>query len=262
MLQLTQRSLNLLPPMRTKGFGYLGATTGQVQAGAAGAISIASTAASNMPTGTKIEASIGTALLTAAALTPPPANVILAAAGAIAEALAAFGVGAGCGDTCTKATAIVNQAEPAFLANVQQYEAGLISAEQAQQTYINLWTAVQVACRAIPGSAGQNCVSDRQAGACTWKQRSDSLLIDFPGEPQEGECWNWYSGYFVPLTYPALVPYVDPTVAALSNGTAAVGDSFASISSSVSSALSGIPSSYLLIGAGLLLLAGMSGGRN
>jgi hypothetical protein len=259
MLQLTQRSLNYLPPMRTKGFGYLGATAGQVQAGAAGALSIAATAASNMPTGTKIEASIGTALLTAAALTPPPANAILAAAGVIAEALAAFGVGAGCGDTCIKATAIVNQAEPAFLANVQQYHAGQISQEQAQQTYINLWTAVQVACKAIPGAAGQNCISDRAAGSCKWHQTDSSPLLAFPGEPQPGECWNWYLGYFGPLTVPALVPYVDPNAQASS---ATGGDSLASFGAGITSALAGIPSSYYLVGAGLLLLVAASGGKN
>ena len=124
------------------------------------------------------------------------------AAAGVAKILAALGVGEGCGSTCIQATSIVNNAEPAFLANVQQYEAGQITQSQAIDTYNNLWSALAVACHAIPGTAGQTCLSDRQQGACTWKQTSDGDTLGLPGVPAVGECWNWYLGYYVPLTYP------------------------------------------------------------
>lgn len=182
------------------------------------------------------------ALLTAAAVTPPPANAILAAAAGIAATLGALGVGEGCGSTCVQATSIVNQAEPAFLANVQQYERGEITAEQAQQTWGNLWQAVETSCAAIPGAAGQDCVSDRADGACKWRQTSTSPLLGLPGEPEEGECWNWKSGYFDPLTHPPVnVP---------AESSALVSDS-GSILSSVG--ISGSLAAPLLIGAAVLV---------
>src|SRR5271157_1359998 len=72
---------------------------------------------------------LASALATAAAVTPPPANLILGIAAGIAGALAALGVGQGCGQTCIQATNVVNTAEPSFLANVQQYESGAITQE-------------------------------------------------------------------------------------------------------------------------------------
>jgi hypothetical protein len=170
-------------------------------------------ASSPLPVSTEIEDSAAAAL-TAAASIPSPATPFLLAAAGIAKALAALGVGAGCGQTCIQATSVVNQAEPALLANIQQYEAGQISQAQAQQTYNNVWQGIQVSCSAIPGQAGQDCVSDRAEGSCKWKQTTTSPLLSFPGEPQPGECWNWYSGYYVPLTMPPLTPMAATSTAA------------------------------------------------
>lgn len=160
---------------------------------------------SQVPLGKLGMAAAATSLATAAAVTPPPANIILGAAAAIVSILSAAGVGQGCGQTCIQATSIVNRAEPAFLANVQQYENGEISQAQAQQTWNNLWLAVQGSCAAIPGPAGQDCVNDRAQGACKWRQTPNGDTLGLPGVPQVGECWNWYSGYYEPLTYPPVV---------------------------------------------------------
>lgn len=195
-------------------------------------------AGSTAPVSTQIETGLASSLATAAAITPPPANAILGVAAGIAAILAAAGVGSGCGQTCIQATNLVNQAEPAFLANLQQYENGQITQAQAQATYNNLWQALQVACAAIPGAAGQKCISDRQQGACTWKATGTPPT---PYSPADGACWDWYSAYYVPLTYPPTNAPATSTVAA------AAGSVLSSVG--VSSSLA-VP---LMIGAAVLV---------
>ena len=194
------------------------------------------------------------ALSTAAAVTPPPADVILAAAAGVAKVLGALGIGAGCGVTCTQATAIVNDAEPAFLANLQQYEDGQITQAQAQATYNNLWQAMTVACAAIPGSAGQDCISDRQQGSCHWNATGTPPT---PYSPQDGECWNWYLAYYVPLTYPPINAPVaaSSTTATTSSTGPASGSSSATATSGLSSLFSGSGSFFLIAAAVLGVIA-------
>jgi hypothetical protein len=108
---------------------------------------------------------------------------IVAAAAAIAGML---GVGQGCGQTCVQATSIVNQAEPILKQNLAAYQSGQIDQATAISNYNQVWQSVLTACAAIPGTAGQNCVGDRQQGACHYKDAT-------------GNCWNWYIGYYVPL---------------------------------------------------------------
>ena len=196
---------------------------------------------------TEAENSAAIALTTAAAFGGPAAPFLLAAAG-IAKVLASLGVGAGCGQTCIQAANIVNQAEPALQANLDQYEAGLITQEQAQSTFNSVWQGIDVACSAIPGDPGQKCITDRQQGACTWKQTTDSSALSYPGEPQPGECWNWYSGYFVPLTLPPLV--AASTSATSAGGSSALSEVGTAADSLASSA--GLPAGS---GAWLLLAA-------
>jgi len=209
-------------------------------------------ATSTLPVSSMAEDSAAAALTTAAAVTPPPADAILAAAAGVAKALAELGIGAGCGQTCIAATNIVNQAEPAFLANLTQYENGEITQAQAQQTYQNLWQAMVVSCSAITGSAGQNCISDRQEGACTWKATGTPPT---PYSPADGQCWNWYLAYFVPLTYP---PINAP--AASASTTSGVESEVSSAAGDVASSL-GLSSSmgtWLLLGAAAVLLVVIS----
>jgi hypothetical protein len=246
----------MLPPVRDyelaglRGLGDV--TSGQITAASNSASQLAATLSSNEPPSLMALNSAASALATAAALTPPPASVILLAASGVAKILATLGIGEGCGVTCTQATAIVNQAEPAFVANVMQYEAGQITQQQAIDTYNNLWSAMAVACHAIPGTAGQDCLSDRQQGACTWKQTADGDTLGLPGVPDVGECWNWYLGYYVPLTY--------PPVNAPAGSVGAQAASSTSATSSSSSVIAGLSSStLLLVGAGVLALFAFGG---
>jgi hypothetical protein len=188
-------------------------------------------------TSTVVENSLATSLAAAAPLSGPAAPFLLAAA-AIAKTLAALGVGAGCGATCIQATNVVNQAEPALLANLQQYEAGEVSQEQAQAVYNNVWQGILASCAAIPGSAGQKCVTDRQEGACTWKATGTPPT---PYSPADGQCWNWYNAYYVPLTYPAMNP-----APASTDITGAVGSAVTSAESSLG--ISGSTGTLLLLG--------------
>jgi hypothetical protein len=208
---------------------------------------------STAPASAQIESSVASSLNAAAAKAPPPINYILAGASVVASLLEALGVGSGCGSTCVQATSIVNQAEPAFLANLQAYENGQIDQATAIANYNNLWQAIEVSCSAVPGSAGQKCVSDRQEGACTWKATGTPPT---PYSPAVGSCWNWYNAYYVPLTYPPInAPAATPTgTTGASTGT--------TVASSLSSALAGIPSSAFLIGGGLLVALALFGGNN
>lgn len=106
----------------------------------------------------------------------------------------ALHIGEGCGPTCVQATSVVNQAEPTFQMNLDGYQQGVIDQNTALSNFNAMWLAIEQACGAIPGVAGQNCVSDRQAGACKWKDSN-------------GNCWNWWVGYHDPLLQPSKVPY-------------------------------------------------------
>jgi hypothetical protein len=178
------------------------------------------------------------ALAIAAATPPSPATPFLLAAAAIATALAKLGVGAGCGQTCIQATNVVNQAEPALLANLQQYEAGEISQAQAQATFNNVWQGIQVSCSAIPGGAGQDCISNRAEGACHWKATGTPPT---PYSPPVGSCWNWFNAYYTPLTYP---PMTAPSTG--TDVTGAVGSAVTSAETSLG--ISGNTGTLLLLG--------------
>lgn len=125
------------------------------------------------------------------------------AAGAIAVTgalLSAFGVGNGCGQSCITASNDANAVEQAMQANLAAYQAGQISATAAQANWNTLWAQLVAGCQQVGGAAGSNCISDRQQGACKWKDSND-------------QCWNWYIGYYMPLTQPAANA---PTVSAIS----------------------------------------------
>lgn len=173
------------------------------------------------------------AALAAAAPLSGPAAPFLAAGAALLSLLGALGIGSGCGQTCVAATNVVNQAEPLLLANLQAYENGQITQAAAQAVYTQVWNFVQQSCQSIPAPGGTQCISDRQQGACTWKQTSTSVLLPYvgEGEPATGQCWNWYVGYYVPLTYP---PLNAPSASVVSDGAAS------STAASSSNPLSGL----------------------
>jgi hypothetical protein len=211
---------------------------------------------STAPVSTQIESGAAAALGSAAAFTGPAAPFVAGAA-AIAELLAAFGVGAGCGQACIQATNLVNQAEPVLQQNLQAYENGQIDQPTAEDNYQKIWQSIQTACSAIPGGPGQRCVTDRQQGACTWKATGNPPT---PYSPSPGSCWNWYNGYYVPLTYPPInAPAAGSSPAADSNSSPAAASNPASGAPAAAGSLLssvGIPSSLtvpLLIGGAVLL---------
>jgi hypothetical protein len=171
-------------------------------------------------------------------------GALVAAGFKIAQALH---IGYGCGPTCQEATQIVNSAESTFNMNVDGYESGQIDQATAISNWNGMWNAIQQSCGQIPGDAGKNCISDRQAGSCKWKQTAAGASKGYPGVPKEGECWNWDLGYHQPLLLPALVPY-------------SAGGGVTGSLNSIATDLTSNP--MLLVGAGLLMVGLMSGGKD
>lgn len=100
----------------------------------------------------------------------PLVGPFVAAAAAIVNA---FGVGGGCGPTCTQATQIVDQIEPLMRQNVaaaqQQATANggcLLPAEMATvtQNFQILWQQVLNGCGQLPAPGGTQCIADRKPG--------------------------------------------------------------------------------------------------
>ena len=140
--------------------------------------------------GTQIMQATGQTLIAAGAVIPV-AGPFVALAGAVTDLLASVGIGKGCGQTCITASAYANQAESLLKQNLSAYMALATPRPQSAQqaalaNFTKIWNGLVTACAGVPGTAGQNCVSDRQAGACKWKDA-------------QGNCWNWFTGYHDPI---------------------------------------------------------------
>lgn len=183
---------------------------------------------------TTIEASVGSGLLSAARFSGPAAP-FLTAAGLIADVMAAFGVGAGCGQTCIESTQFANQANAALEQNIETFFAprmisgtydptiplGISTQQAGLYNYATLWNwlvSPQACGNPALGSAGQKCISDRQAGACTWTQPASS--VPPWGTPAAGACWNWFNGYRDPIANDTNVYDDSSEIQAVLNGTA------------------------------------------
>jgi hypothetical protein len=226
---------------RPSGFRGLGVLTG----GAATAASIAATGASL------------TGVLVGALAAIPIAGPIAAAVAALGVELA--NLFSGCGQTCVEATNIANQAEPLLQQNLDQYLAAPVHYASLQAAALNnftlTWNALQQACSNPQlAAAGQRCISDRQAGACTWKASPGGWSQDSTGKwsytgygaaGSGSACWNWFVGYHDPIANdPTVVPDPSPVSSAVS-----------SVGSLISSgSVFGLPLSSLLP-AGLLVAA-------
>jgi hypothetical protein len=172
--------------------------------------------------------------------------------GAIAGAIAAIGVGianlfGGCGQTCVQATKIANQVGEALAENLNQYMAAPVHYKSLQAGALNnfdtAWRALTQACNpdtSYLGDAGRRCISDRQAGACTWKaspggwQQSNGAWTYVPWGPagSGSACWNWFIGLRDPIANdPTVVP--DPSPVSIAGG--------------LPSSVGGVPMSALLI---------------
>jgi hypothetical protein len=107
-----------------------------------------------------------------------------------------------------EATQVVNSAEYQMQQNLALWNASPKCAADQMQALHNfdaLWAGVVQACTAIAGgpssdsaAAGTNCIQDRQAGACKFKDAN-------------GACWDWFIGYRDPIANdPAATQSYDP----------------------------------------------------
>lgn len=108
----------------------------------------------------------------------------------------------GCGPTCVQTSSWANQAAQLLDQNIHAYFASSPRTKSQQaaalETFDNIWSQLQKLCsQPSVGNAGVRCISDRQSGACTWKQTADK--VPSWGTPAAGECWNWFSGYRDPI---------------------------------------------------------------
>jgi hypothetical protein len=165
----------------------------------------------------------------------------------VVTAVAYFIKNSGCGQTCVQTSAWANQAEPLLRQNIDAYFKLPAPRTQSQQTaalnvYDTIWARLGQLCgQPDMGNAGVRCVTDRQAGACKWRQTADS---PWPGGPQVGACWNWFAAYRDPIASDQVV-----------SDTAAVGSTVASILGGGSDSGSLLPLALIggLILAGVLL---------
>lgn len=164
----------------------------------------------------------------------------------------------GCGQTCILSSQDANKVEQILQQNLATYMAGghTISEQQAAlQIFNQAWQALVNACgQASLGQAGQNCISDRQAGSCKWKTSPGGWsngTYTYPGASGSGStCWNWWIGYHDPIANdPTVVPDPVTTTAAGSTGTATT----SSITGLTTSGTNYLP--MILLGLGLLLAA-------
>jgi hypothetical protein len=207
-----------------RGLGTATQTAQEVQIGGSVAASGASAILGS------IAASGGGVLgLTGAALSAaiPIVGAALAAATLVVQYLVA---NSGCGQTCIETSSWANQAAAALQKVMDAYFALPAPRTQSQQAlaianFNTIWAQLQQACgQPGTGNAGVRCISDRQAGACTWKQAYAPV---YPGEPNIGECWNWFNGYLGPIQQDPVVP--DTVTSDLSSAASSVSGSIESL---------------------------------
>lgn len=237
--------------VRPRGLGIL-------QGGQATAAQIASTGA------------VLTGTLVAAFAAIPIAGPIAAGIAALGMAIAnAF---SGCGQTCVAATSIANQVEPILDQNLQQYLSAPVHYASLQAAALNnfttAWNALQQACsNPSLAAAGQRCITDRQAGACTWKASPGGWQQVSTGNAASGgvptwqyqpwgaagsgsACWNWFVGYHDPI---AQDPTVVPDPSPISSAASSVSSAFSNLESSLP-VVNGIPLGNLVLPAAAVLL--------
>jgi hypothetical protein len=135
-----------------------------------------------------------------------------AIAGVIGVANLLVGVFKGCGQTCIDASNIANQVSAALTTNVQTYVNSPVRTISMQAAALNnfttAWNALVANCQNPSlGTAGQNCISQRQQGACAykttpggWNQVNGVWSYTWPGANNSGPtCWNYFVGYHDPI---------------------------------------------------------------
>ena len=166
----------------------LGASTSQL---VSGGTSVAGTIASATLAPT-VAATLG---ITAAVAIP----IIGAAVAAIGFGIEAI-LNSGCGQSCVITSDWANQAESQLQQNIAAYFAIPAPRPQSVQqaalaNFDTVWNYLEQQCSQVAGAPGENCISDRQAGACKWHQTTTPPW----GSPVAGACWNWLNGYRDPI---------------------------------------------------------------
>ena len=139
----------------------------------------------------------------------------------------------------------------------------------ALNNFDTVWAALEQACSDPSlGKAGQNCISDRQAGSCAYKVKSVGSWQGgkwVPGQGGNGSgsaCWNWFIGYRSPIAddpnvQPDPTPASSVASAVASGGPAGSGGGSSFIPSGLNLGSLLLPAG--IIGGGLLLAAFMGG---
>jgi len=122
----------------------------------------------------------------------------------VSQVLGVLGVGNGCGQTCITASSNANQIEAAMQANLAAFLAGEVDQATALAKFDSYWNTHVQMCHQVGGDQATNCVADRQAAACKWRDAS-------------GACWNWFVGYRDPIAN-AAAPVTTPTLGSLLSG--------------------------------------------
>ncbi len=160
-----------------------------------------------------IAASGGTILGLSASMLLPVVGPII---GAAVMGLQMLIANSGCGQTCIVTSQWANQAAEKLQQVLDGYFALPAPRTEAQKAvalaaFDSVWQTLQQQCgQPGTGNAGVRCISDRQRGACIWKQKYAPV---YPGEPEIGQCWNWFNGYRDPIAQDPTVPDPVPTSA-------------------------------------------------
>jgi hypothetical protein len=154
-------------------------------------------------TGSTLEAAAGpTAVIP---VVGPLASAVLAITGVIMNAFS------GCGQTCTLTATEANNIGNMMAENLAEYLAAPVSAAtqaEALNNFNTLWAQMESYCsQPSLGAAGQNCLSQRQNGACTyktspggWQQTNGAWNYVYPGANGSGStCWNYFVGFYDPI---------------------------------------------------------------
>jgi len=215
-------------------------------------------------------ASATTGILVALGVVGGPVGA--AVGGLISVAQLLVGIFKGCGQTCVAATQIANQVATVLTQNVTEYVGSPIRTQSMQAAALNnfqtAWNALVANCQnPALGTAGQNCISQRQQGACAyktspggWQQNSDgTCTYTWPGANGSGTaCWNWFIGFHDPIANdPCVQPDSVATAAATSTSTAAPAGT-SETAATVVSVASPNYTPLVLIGAAAVLLWAMS----
>jgi hypothetical protein len=200
-------------------------------------------------------------ILVALNVVAPVIGTAIAALVALAAKIASlFG---GCGQTCVLSSDDANQVGDYMTQNLNAYLAAPVHYQSLQAAALNnfdtAWASLVAACSNPQlGTAGKNCISERQEGACFWKaspggwsQANGKWTYTGYGPAGSGNaCWNYFVGMRDPIAQdPTVVP--DPT----SNSTASTGGSGSTASTGSATTGTSPDLAPLLVIGGLIGLA-------